>query len=243
MLEKPRLSLTLSVKAKNWRQSDHASEDADQEFAKVRMRALQRDNFTCVACGFRSIKYQEVHHKDDDHHNNDLNNLATVCSFCHNCQHIGFAGINKEATLIWAPEFSQADINHLARTWLVAEQWFKMTKDDVQSEIQKVRAARHLSEAGESIKNALLERQGEAQTRLGTHDPTELADALLQLDDLVYDKRDLYLDGIRLLPLGKRTVNGEDQMKKMVMSWLENGGPYFGLRPPTWNSLIDTLLG
>lgn len=242
-MAKPQISLTLSVKAKNWRMADHLSGEADDEFGKMRLKAQQRDNYTCIGCGFRSLKWQEVHHVDDDHHNNDINNLATVCSFCHSCQHIGFAGINKEAVLIWMPEFTQADINHIVRTALVAERWFLNMKEDIGSEIQKLRQARHLSEAGQNIRNALEERQGEVQSRLGTSDPAELADALLQLDDHIYDQRDRFLSGVRLLPLGKRVVAGDDKMKQMTQHWLENGGGYYAYRPSTWASLRQNLFG
>ncbi len=122
--------------------------------------------------------------------------------------------MNKEAVLIYLPEFTQAEINHIVRTKLVAERYFMISKDDVQIQSSMLRAARQIHEATDAVFNALLERQMEAQAKIGTSDPAELADALLQLDDVVYDHRAETLSGIRLLPLGKRTMNGEDQMKK-----------------------------
>lgn len=223
--------------------ADHGSVEADDEFGKMRMKALQRDNYTCIGCGFRSIKWQEVHHVDDDHHNNDVSNLATVCSFCHNCQHIGFAGMNKEAVLIWMPELSQADINHIVRTALVADRWFANMKEDVSSEIAKLRHARRLAEAGSNVRNSLLERQGDVEARLGTSDPAELASALMELPDHVYDQRDKFLSGVRLLPLGHRVVGGNDRMKEMTQHWLENGGPYYSTRPSTWAQLRKNIFG
>lgn len=242
-MEKPKLSLVLSVKAKNWRQTDHLADKADEDFVKVRLRALQRDNYTCQGCGFKSSKYQEVHHLDDDHHNNSLTNLATVCSFCHNCQHIGFAGMNKEAVLIYLPEFTQAEVNHTVRIKLVAERFFQLSKDDIHAANVKQRLARQVYDAASSVFQAMEERQDEARARLDTSDPAELGDALLQLDDVVYAKRTDFLAGIRLLPLGKRTVNGEDQMRKMVDTWMENTGAFYGLLPSTWHTLTTSILG
>lgn len=77
-----------------WRRDDWMAADADAEFKLVRQKVLERDEHTCRFCGFRAPKWQEVHHLDDNHHNNDPDNLVTACMFCHMVHHLGLAGEN-----------------------------------------------------------------------------------------------------------------------------------------------------
>ncbi len=238
---KATLPLYFSVKTKNWRMDDQNSESADAEFKNVREKVVQRDKFTCAGCGFRSIKYQEVHHRDDDHANNDPKNLITACSFCHMVQHIGLAGMNKEAVIIWAPEFSQADIHHIVRNALVARRNYEIVKKDMQAQTQIVKASRFVEEAATAIMNSLMDRMEEADNRLSS-DPSVVSDALMMLDDVVYDKRADFLTGFRLLPLGVRMRNGQNEMDKIVDGWLETGGPYNGLPPASWMTVRNNIL-
>lgn len=239
---KATLSLIPSVKSKNWRMNDQAAEAADEEFQRVRLKVLQRDNYVCAGCGFRSTRYQEVHHKDDDHANNDPKNLVTACSFCHMCQHIGLAGIKKEAALIWLPEIPQAELHHIVRNILVANRSYEQIKKDMQAQTTKVKASRFISEAANAIMDALKDRMVEAENRLGSCDPADIGEAMMLLDDVVYDKRSEFLNGIRLLPLGVRVNNGQNEMDKIVDAWTETGGPYNGLHPTTWKTIRDGVL-
>jgi len=56
-------------------------------FGGNRLKAVERDNYTCQICN--SKKLICVHHIDktgrsvDDNHNNDLKNLITLCRKCH----------------------------------------------------------------------------------------------------------------------------------------------------------------
>jgi intracellular multiplication protein IcmJ len=238
---KATLPLFFSVKTKNWRMDDQDSEAADAEFKQVRNKVLQRDGYVCAGCGFRSTKYQEVHHRDDDHANNDPKNLITACSFCHMCQHIGLAGMKKEAVIIWAPEFSQADIHHIVRNALVAKRNYEIVKKDMQAQTNKVKASRFMDDAASAIMNSLMDRMEEADSRLSS-DPAIVSDALMMLDDVIYDKRADFLSGLRLLPTGQRMKNGQNEMDKIVDGWLETGGPYNGLQPTSWKTVRDGVL-
>lgn len=57
---------------------------------------LKKDILCCELC--KSTKKLEVHHKDKNENNNELNNLIKVCCHCHNLLHhgwhIGLCGIN-----------------------------------------------------------------------------------------------------------------------------------------------------
>lgn len=105
----------LGVKRQYWRMDDETSQEADIEFKEVRKEALRRDNYTCVFCGFRAGSYQEIHHYDDDHHNNDIENLLTTCTLCHQVHHLGLATLKNRGFFAALPEFTQTEINHFAR--------------------------------------------------------------------------------------------------------------------------------
>jgi len=55
--------------------------------SSVRNRVLRRDSHSCELCG--SDETLEVHHKDGDYPNNDMDNLITLCRSCHMNVHHG----------------------------------------------------------------------------------------------------------------------------------------------------------
>lgn len=237
------LDLFLSVKTTNWRMNDAESAEADAEFAKVRKAALERDKHTCRFCGFKASKWQEVHHFNDDHADNRLENLITTCPFCHMCQHIGLAGRNKEAVLIWLPEISQADLHHLVRTGLVAERSAEQIKNTPRASPAIIKAYREAADTAKSIKASFMDRQVEVEKVLGTSDPMEVGNAMLLLPDEIYSKRRDFLAGVRLYPLGRRFQGSDDIMGKQIDSWCEAGGPYSMLKPNSWLGLMKSVLG
>lgn len=69
---------------------------AGTSWVKVRLKALERDNYKCTLCGEDSYRRLVVHHIDwngkrrNRSHkdmNNDLSNLQTLCHKCHNGIH------------------------------------------------------------------------------------------------------------------------------------------------------------
>ncbi len=54
---------------------------------KMRKLALKRDNYTCQTCGLRSRKKMTVHHLNENHEDNRLENLLTLCRPCHDIVH------------------------------------------------------------------------------------------------------------------------------------------------------------
>ena len=243
-MAKEMLPLVLSVKAANWRMNDEDSDSADTEFRHVRLKALERDDRTCRFCGFRAPKYQEVHHLNDDHADNRLPNLVTACGFCHSVQHIGLAGKNKEAILAWIPEISQDRLHHLVRSVLVVCRW----AESIQAERRPQRpdvinAAADMAQAARSLDAKLRARSAEAEKRFITSDPLELGTILQQMVNgdaaALYGRRADFLRGLRLLPLGRRNANGKDTMPAIIDSWLATGGPYAGLNPRTWLSILN----
>jgi intracellular multiplication protein IcmJ len=105
----------IGVKRKIWRRDDEHAAMADAAFEPVRKSILSRDNYTCRFCGFRASKYQEIHHLDDDHTNNDSANLLTVCTLCHQVHHLGMFAMRSAGFLAAIPEFTQTEVNHFCR--------------------------------------------------------------------------------------------------------------------------------
>lgn len=52
----------------------------------LRRKVLERDDYTCRHCGRMGARF-EVHHQDGDRHNNDLDNLVSLCRRCHIAAH------------------------------------------------------------------------------------------------------------------------------------------------------------
>lgn len=193
---------------------DHADE-ADKAFRQVRKSVLDAFNQTCIYCGHRSEKYQEAHHGDDDHKNNDPANLWCTCPLCHQVFHIGLAGMKDGADIVYVPELEQAEINHLALVvWLVME-----SKEDRYTDAQERLYVSRLVGRAKSIQGMLENRRGTVQLKLKaalkeTKFPPELLDkiklshltpgllsnVLMSLDDETYANRAALLGGLRLLP-------------------------------------------
>ncbi len=109
------------VKRTVWRKDDEHADVADAGFTTVRTEVLQRDNYTCRFCGFKAGKYQEVHHIDDNHKNNDPQNLLTVCNLCHQVHHLGMCAMRNGGFIAAIPELTQTEVNNLVRAIHVAE--------------------------------------------------------------------------------------------------------------------------
>lgn len=231
-------TLRLSVKAKNWRMMDTHAADADAEFQMVRKKVLERDDYTCRLCGFKAAKWQEVHHVNDDHSDNRKENLWTVCSYCHMCQHIGLAGRNEEAVLVWMPEISQAQLHHIVRTIQVAKRWSDTATKARAVRQETVKQAKKFEDGAAALMSKLRERELVAHERLGTSNLLDLANIMLVMDDAQYERRGEFLHGYRMLPLGVRSSDGDDVMAKIVTTWLEPGGPYVNLSPTSWEGMF-----
>lgn len=178
----------LAVKKALWRQNDPEAKGVPPVPPSTREKVLERDGYTCGHCGFRSLKWQEIHHKDDDHANNDLSNLVTLCPWCHGCHHVGFVGASGKATLIWFPEMSQTGLFHLVRVLAVV-----LTQDRKGEYGYREVAHRIYEELGRR-RLPLDQAFGE-----GSHDPAILGNILLSSEDGAV--REDRLEGFRLLPL------------------------------------------
>ena len=83
------------------------------EWDRVRKAVLTRDDFTCVSCGHRALKWMHVHHLAESE-NNDVENLSTLCVACHAVMHMG-RNLQLETIEIWKAEISQVEIVRATR--------------------------------------------------------------------------------------------------------------------------------
>lgn len=231
--------LVLSVKARTWR---GAYEPSDRVFQDVRSRVLERDRHTCVFCGFHSRKYQHVHHVDDDHDNNALSNLVTICSYCHMNFHIGKAG-QEGATLAFVPELPPELVSHVWRAIRVALAWPHVLRERSERGMRvgtaQIEEALALHEAARRLLEFFAARRGKAEELLGTSSPIMLAELMLaaqRADKGFYDRREGWLHGIRLLPPEPASNAGVDDMTAFLVS---REGPFGeGLSPGTWAAIL-----
>lgn len=103
--------LTLTANMDGWRIFNARRKNS--EFQKVAQKVLVRDKYTCQFCGFKDLLHQEIANLDGNYRNNHLENLATSCALCLECNFLGVTG--REDRIIFLPQMSQADLNHFTR--------------------------------------------------------------------------------------------------------------------------------
>ena len=72
-----------------WRSQRETEEIDKSAWQVLRMRILKRDDFSCQYCGYRSEKYQIVHHLNENPNNNNEKNLIPICQMCNLIMHSG----------------------------------------------------------------------------------------------------------------------------------------------------------
>ena len=185
-----------------YRRGDIETMEADAEFAGVRDRVLERDGWTCQACGCQADGGTqggggglEVHHLDGNHGNNDPANLAALCPLCHGIFHIGFTARRKPGRFIWLPEASQADLNLLVHAMAVArlrlQAMAEGTSRSFPSESEQAMVARladtlegfhrDLSSVGMAEGVLVDPESGKDLKELLEHDPSSLGSALADI--------------------------------------------------------------
>jgi intracellular multiplication protein IcmJ len=240
------LDLVISVKTRNWRADDPESYAQQAEYRLMREKALSRDKRKCRFCGFAEVSYPEVHHLDDDHFNNSLDNLMTSCPWCHQYHHIGLAGMMGTAELAWMPGVSPRNVHHMMRAMMVCKSWSKAPRTEQEKGIAKL-----MKNGIESLQAAITNRVTMAKQKFGSSNPIHLADALLKLNAENpdrYNSRDTILEGLVLIPTGHYYRGGRDIMDEVVSSWTAEGsksglaGEFHGIPPKTWNSMLSQYL-
>ncbi len=162
------------------------------------------DDGACSFCGC-SITHAGLREKMTQ-------NAAPICCLCHLCQHLERPEIDREAVVIWLPEFTQGALNALVRKiHLIQFEHNKPLGPD-----RRALHGREPLRAAASAYVALDERSAAAKERIGTASPRELAEALSLLSAGSYAQRTKLLGGARLLPLGRFFVDGRDVYPQML---------------------------
>src|SRR3990167_2089599 len=106
-------TLNLAATPNAWRL--YAARQSDPAFKDFAKRVFDRDDYTCVYCGFRAIAYQEVVNADGNYSHNTLDNMVTSCCFCSQCFFLESVGVGGYGggNLIFLPEIPQGELNSL----------------------------------------------------------------------------------------------------------------------------------
>lgn len=228
-LSTPQIDLKLDAIRSTWMMPDNFHQQIDARNAELFTKIIKRDKYTCKACGFQSRRFMEVHHRDHNHNNNAPENLATICPLCHMSMHMGRAGAQGEAVLIWLDPthqaLDQASLNNLVRTSVVSNRYIHAVSD-----------------ASRNLLSDLARHTSIAERIVGTSRPEVLADAILKLPEEAHRKRFELFDGVRMLWTGKLYRRGKDIAPEMISYMaFDPGGPFGGNDPERWTPLYRKL--
>lgn len=175
----------------------------------------------CHFCGFKSEKFQEVIKCGNENY--------VACSFCYQTLNLLACARRRAGYLIYLPEFTQAELNHMLRAIYVAR------SSDNSNIANKAR----------KCFDVLSSRRTVAEDILGTDDPKILAEIINSF--MSDEERNMIpekLKGIRLMSLDKK-IEVEDGMEfnefpQMLNYWKSNVD---FLKQPcsTWNSIEEVL--
>ncbi len=212
------LDLILSATRGGWQVPAHhgTEQDAAKAMKEVRQKILDRDKGVCQFCGFKAQRWQEIHHVNDNHGDNSPSNLVTACSFCHQCMHLGLAGSTAGGELIWLPEMSQAELNHLCRAIFVA----------MRDEKGKLYSSAFGLYMALKNRGVFLEQN----FSVGASDPGLLGQAFLKMKPEEYAARGEHMKNIKLLPQNSR-------FEPQIKYWAEV--VFRDLGPDSWSRLVD----
>lgn len=99
-----------------WRNSSQAKKLEGNAWKMRRLEILERDNYTCQYCGYRSEKYQIAHHIDGNPENNEDENLTTICQMCNLIEHAGQGCVVQGVVDLYKKsKFPQNDIIRITR--------------------------------------------------------------------------------------------------------------------------------
>jgi intracellular multiplication protein IcmJ len=179
------MELNLHASSVAWRM--HSARQADPKFLEYSLKIWERDAYTCQFCGFCSREYQEVINLDYDYHNNKFKNLVTSCCFCSQCFFLESVGVGGYGggSLIYLPEFTQAELNSLCHVLFCAITNDTGYKNSAQSIYVDFKS-----------RSAIIEKKfGE-----GSSNPSTFGYLLIEskIEDKEVHKK--MLDGVRLLP-------------------------------------------
>lgn len=188
-----RKPLLLSSHRKSWQVSSLHGTEAEKSNLKIWEDVWKRDKNTCYFCGFVSSRWQEVHHLNDDHSDNNMSNLVTVCPLCHQSFHLNNVSTTNSGKIIWLPKISQQKLNYLCRAIFIA-----MDQGDETEEAKKKLPFQKMAN---SIYSALENRMGIVNRHFAqdASDPGTFGQVLLNMTPEQYQNREELLKDFKIL--------------------------------------------
>lgn len=61
--------------------------DKVHNYKSLKIRLLKQRGKKCERCGYKKYEILQIHHKDENKNNNELNNLELICPNCHFEEH------------------------------------------------------------------------------------------------------------------------------------------------------------
>lgn len=180
-----RTDLKLMATPGAWRL--YSARKADPNFNVFEKKIFQRDLYTCQFCGFQAKQYQDIVNIDGNFYNNKLPNLVTACCFCSQCYFLESVGVGGYGggTLIYLPEFTQAELNSLCHVLFCA-----ITNDTGYKS-----AAQSIYRSFKFRSQAVEDKFGE-----GASDPAIFGHLLIDSGLMAENSTEKILNNIRLLP-------------------------------------------
>lgn len=195
--------------------SAYTAEDISDGREDERATILACDKHTCRFCACTASSWQDVFHLDGDHANWRRDNVVTACPLCRSAQHLHRPTVEHELVVIWLPEISQAALNHIIRAVHLTlyrhgqpaypKPWLRIGGPEAR--------------AAHDTFTALRAQSLEAERRIGSSSPRDLAAALQAMPAEDAPARARRLGGLRLLHLGRYMQRGEDRYPKMLEAW------------------------
>ncbi len=245
--------LPLSLGIRKVSDAESGAKNRQEQLREKSEKTLKRDDFTCRFCGFRSTQFQRVIPWSVK---GDLP-YVTACTFCEQCVFLDRAGAMGSGHLIWLPEISQLELNHLMRAIYIA----RAAKPpnavaDAESDGKKPRDKAEappedphhdMTAAATRAYNALMGRRSDAKRRLGSDDPMLLSTIMhesLSPDEL--KKIGSKIEGIKFISLEKyltRSQKGNvNQFPRMVQFWQSASGPYAKYPVDKWAEMFRSAV-
>ncbi|HDS1733935.1 HNH endonuclease [Pseudomonas sp. BP8] len=207
-----------------WRSDDAPGKLHGEANAKLRTSVLQRDNYTCRFCGFKSAKYQELHALDGNVDNCTKENLVTACNLCRQVHHLGACAMNSSGFFVAVQELTQTEINNIARCIYVNELLGDAAVNDKLTSL----LAAFKFRGSDSLKEVF---GGEVITVLGVAET--LASKSLVSDE-EYARRGEWLAPLRLFPTKNAFKDGQ------LEYYAEHNRALF--LPGNWSALTGQLM-
>ena len=159
----------------------------DPNFKSFEKKVFMRDQYTCQFCGFKAKEFLDVVNLDGNFNRNKMDNLVTSCCFCSQCYFIESVGVGGYGggTLIYLPEFTQAEMNSLCHVLFCA-----ITNDTGYKS-----AAQSIYRGFKYRAQAVEDKFGE-----GTSDPSSFGHLIIESGITPEQGADKIFDNILLLP-------------------------------------------